>query len=588
MNVMFKRGTQRDLQNYINGTTQAVEGSFYLTTDTNRLYIGKKVGDVVKAVAVNQGVITVSSLTALQNVTAEAGQFYYVSGSNILCVWNGTTWVQINPDTNTYITKRETSEETGYTGFSVVQDVITQQVESGGELDDDGTTWISKFAVEGKDGVNVTVETFTDKNNKTYPRLVISQDAYTLKAATDVTGASATITLSDGHSNDVVTLKGGDNVTFDKPATGADETIIIKSHNTSLAGGTGSEASNSLTFNATGVLSSTVKDSDGNEVTGTVTPIISYAPDSDGTATLTAKFNNGTAALSVYSKAQVDDKFRGLNSMVYRGTVGDTGSISVLPTTNVSIGDTYKFVEEMAVGTSTVRIGDIAIARTKDGGPEGSDGYIASNNISWDIIPSGDDAQQDTTYWTEAIATGTQLMEADGGNGTSKGGIQIVDRESTTPTATTYLTVTNDSSVNAGDKNKINKVIVAHKEQAAITAPGSTGNTTQVEQNAGEGIDLTIPVLSYDKAGHITRVESKTYKLTDTLQKYDLEYLKINSANSTFSTSGELTATATVQASLLDTILSTRDTVQFKITSSTITLNASGDDLVMDIEWGTF
>ena len=582
MNVMFKRGTQADLLKYINGTTQAVEGSFYLTSDTNRLYIGKKVGDVVKAVAVNQGVITVSSLTALQNITAEAGQFYYVSGANSLCVYNGQTWVQINPDTNTYITGRVTNSETGY-DFPVIQDVITQQTESGGELDEDGTTFVSKFAAEGTNGVNVTVDTFTDARGVSYPRLIISQDAYTLKSATDQTGSSATITLGDGHSSDKITLKGSDNVSFE--TTGAnDETIIIKSHNTTLNPyATDSEASNSLSFDANGRLTSTVKDSDGNEVTDNVTPIIAYAPDADGTATLTAKFESGTAALSVYSKAQVDEKFRGLNSMVYKGTVGDTGSIAALPTTNVSVGDTYKFVEQMVVGTSEVRIGDVAIAR----GTEGSDGYI-SGTISWDIIPSGDDAAQDTTYLMQSLDAGSQLMENDGGNGTSKGGIQIVDKDSANSTATTYLTVTNDSSVATGTKNVINKVVVAHKEQPNIAESGSTGNTTQVDQDAGSDVSVVIPVLSYDKAGHITKVESKTYNLKDTKFEYDLEYLKIASATTTFSTNGELTATAKVEASLLDVFESTRDTAFFNIKSSTITLNANGDDLVMDIEWGTF
>ena len=581
MNVMFKRGTQADLLKYINGTTQAVEGSFYLTSDTNRLYIGKKVGDVVKAVAVNQGVITVSSLTALQNITAEAGQFYYISGANILCVWNGQTWVQINPDTNTYITGRTTDKETGY-DFPVIQDIIIQQTESGGELDEDEVQFISKFAVDGSDGVNVTIDTFTDSKGKTYPRLIISQDAYTLKSSTDATGTSATLTLSDGHSSDAVTLKGGDNVSFE--TTGAnDGTIIIKSHNTSLDTSGNSDAANSLAFDANGKLTSTITDSDGNSVSSNVIPIIAYAPDADGTATLTAKFQSGTAALSVYSKAQVDEKFRGLNAMVYKGTVGDTGAFAALPTSSVSVGDTYKFVSEMLVGTTEVRVGDIAIAR----GTEGSDGYI-SGTVSWDIIPSGDDAQKDTLYWAQSIAAGTQLMEDDGGNGTSKGGIQIVDRDSSNTTGDVYLNVTNDTSINTGTKNVINKVVVSHKEQPNISSSGTTGNTTQVDQGSGEDVSLTIPVLSYDKAGHITKVESKTYNLKDTKFEYDLEYLKIASATSSFSTNGELTATAKVEASLLDVFESTRDTAFFNIKSSTITLNANGDDLVMDIEWGVF
>ena len=62
-NVMFKRGAQSDLAKYLStGSSQAIDGAFYLTSDTNRLYVGKDLGSGnIKAVPVNQGVITVES-----------------------------------------------------------------------------------------------------------------------------------------------------------------------------------------------------------------------------------------------------------------------------------------------------------------------------------------------------------------------------------------------------------------------------------------------------------------------------------------------------------------------------------------------
>ena len=62
-NVMFKRGAQSDLAKYLStGGSQAIDGAFYLTSDTNRLYVGKDLGSGnIKAVPVNQGVITVES-----------------------------------------------------------------------------------------------------------------------------------------------------------------------------------------------------------------------------------------------------------------------------------------------------------------------------------------------------------------------------------------------------------------------------------------------------------------------------------------------------------------------------------------------
>lgn len=98
-NVCFKRGTQAALS-----SATASDGTFYLTTDTHRLYVAQ--GNEI--VPVNEGVITVANVAALQNIAADltansglAGSFYYATAENVLCVWNGKKWVQINPDTNT-------------------------------------------------------------------------------------------------------------------------------------------------------------------------------------------------------------------------------------------------------------------------------------------------------------------------------------------------------------------------------------------------------------------------------------------------------------------------------------------------------
>lgn len=110
--IKFLRGTQGNLDALIqNG--KATEGAFYLTSDTNRLYIGKTISGegenaVIKPVSVNQGVISVSTLKDLPGEENNAsaikvpGEFYYVTGTeadplNILCVYNGKTWVQVNP-----------------------------------------------------------------------------------------------------------------------------------------------------------------------------------------------------------------------------------------------------------------------------------------------------------------------------------------------------------------------------------------------------------------------------------------------------------------------------------------------------------
>ena len=90
LNLKFLRGLQNSLP------TTGTDGYFYLTTDTHRLYTSID----GKVVPVNEGVVTVANLAALTSITdAKAGDFFYCTEENILCVFNGQTFVQINPDT---------------------------------------------------------------------------------------------------------------------------------------------------------------------------------------------------------------------------------------------------------------------------------------------------------------------------------------------------------------------------------------------------------------------------------------------------------------------------------------------------------
>jgi hypothetical protein len=117
--ISFLQGTQDKLDALIiNGG--AKEGSFYLTNDTHRLYIGKTVNGKVIPVPVNQGVISVETTDELVAKTKTAGEFYYITGTvkdpaNILCVYNGQELIQINADTfiDTYVSKNDTGLSRG-------------------------------------------------------------------------------------------------------------------------------------------------------------------------------------------------------------------------------------------------------------------------------------------------------------------------------------------------------------------------------------------------------------------------------------------------------------------------------------------
>nr|DAF40590.1 MAG TPA: hypothetical protein [Caudoviricetes sp.] len=108
-NVGFLRGSQANLNTLMTSKTGIKEGSFYLTNDTNRLYFGKSATELV---ALNEGVITVAAIADLPSgadLSNEIGHFYYATAENILCVYNGSQWVQINPDTDTQVSSVNTA-----------------------------------------------------------------------------------------------------------------------------------------------------------------------------------------------------------------------------------------------------------------------------------------------------------------------------------------------------------------------------------------------------------------------------------------------------------------------------------------------
>lgn len=96
INLMFRRGLQANLP------ASAVDGTIYFATDTGRMFVG--VGESL--VAVSEDIKTYANIAALPS-TANSGDWAYAAAENALAYYNGTKWVQVNPDT-------------GATGFEVV------------------------------------------------------------------------------------------------------------------------------------------------------------------------------------------------------------------------------------------------------------------------------------------------------------------------------------------------------------------------------------------------------------------------------------------------------------------------------------
>lgn len=528
-NVGFKLGTQAKVDALLKTPgTSVVEGSFYLTSDTHRLYIGQKAtaSDTnAQLFPVNEGVITVTNIADLPNVSESdkpvyAGRFYYVTNGNILCVHNGKSWVQINANTDTVIDSHSYSIEDG---------TITDNIHLSNGKEQNAT-----FTVTGANGVQIS---------GTGTTLTITGDKYSLSST--VASNKATVKLDSANTtNDTsVVLAGGDNVTITQDA-GTKE-VTIKSNNTKLNSLTGKAVAEGFTIEG--------NNSDGSKATAaTINPQIKVGK----TTQPIAKFVDGTATLDVYSTKDIDDKMKALNAMVYKGTLGKTGTVTALPTSNICIGDTYLAAENVTINEHTVYAGSLIIAR----GTEDASGFITTKTLVWDIVESTKDA--DTQYNFQTIEGGIKLHSSTGGNAGQlviNGGTDVA-----------VATASSDASANQ-------TLTVNHK---AVTRADSTDPDLSQTKNSTTDVTVITGVTT-STTGHVTGVKTRKIKLVDS--NTTLKSI----SNAVTAASNIATVTSTVKGTL-GAGADTSATGTFKVASTSMTVTGSSNQVNIDLTWGTF
>lgn len=575
-NVAFKRGLEtslaKSLYNYAGAdAVQVTEGTFYLTSDTNRLYIGKSIdGKGVRAVPVNQGALPVPSVDALPSAEAAIpGQFYYVSSSNILCVSSNGKWVQINPNTDTSLSTRTTTgvvHTAGGKTFVQVKDVIT---------DTSSNSFTGHYGIEGGVGLEVTVTEVTDGLAK-YPVIKLTPAVYKVSAVVNESAAggkgAVDIVVNDGSADDVhkstITFTSGSNVTM---TSGGEGKVTVAAKDTTLK-----QATSSMGFDANGKLSVIIDDTDGNTVTVDATPKIKL-----GNNATEYTFNGAVATLPVYTKAEVDAIKKDLNAMHYKGTAKN----GVLATT-ASIGDTYKIVgNEFQIATNVVnnasdlsydttkanvnlKHGDLIIATGTE-----VEGVITAATLKWDVVESGEQGYVNTTY---------RIVKASSGHG-----FEFQDRNGKvteakfTVESNGYMAVSSSAS---GAENENIVLTLNHKEQANIPAAVNKEAGEKQTQTKTQSLTFSIPVLSYDKAGHLTKVEYQEYTVVDT-------HVTVASKGTLGSAkNGVATISHIIDIDSIEHIM------QMQIASSSLKVSTSESTVdgkpvtkvTIDLEWGTF
>lgn len=196
----FKVGTQSRINTMLaaGASAGADHGTFYLAEDTHRLYVGN---EDTSLSPVNEGIITVETMADLRNVTGDAGQFYYVTGTidqplNILCVHNGQGWVQINSYEDTYVSD-----------FSYV--AVDLSTNDGIEVDgvitnSNNVPKTGRFYIKGENGTIISQSTTNitvGSNTVAVPIITVTGDQYNLSAENTGNVANKAIKLKLDSTN---------------------------------------------------------------------------------------------------------------------------------------------------------------------------------------------------------------------------------------------------------------------------------------------------------------------------------------------------------------------------------------------------
>ena len=541
-NVMFKRGLSTALP--VTGNA----GSFYLTTDTNRLYVCNTEGG--NLVELNQSINTVETIGQLPTGTtgAQKGQYYYVSGSNVLAYYDGTQWKQINPDATLVDNKENTVVEGNNNAVKV-----TSTVE-----DTEDHSSIGHVTFTGTDAVT----TKTSENNTVIIDAHDTKYDLTSGAATINEKVAAKIVLGsdiESETDTEVNVYGGANITVENTVDG------IKISAADAANMYNDSVEHA--YDATGAHTVTVTDGDGAKVSNKVTPTIKYGENADSSVVFVGGNDTPTATLDVYTTEEVDSLISMADAMHYRGIVTADTAATKLSFATAQNGDTYKVGEKLTTPVYA-EIGDLVIAK----GTEVDGSLAGASDAVWEVIPSGDSQVISASVIAETIHKFTIEDNATGAAG-NIGSIEFFDDGEEGNIKITSAAVANDTGI---------EVTVSHGKANANTASNVEHNVANdVAQTAENEAEFTaVTTLSYDKNGHIVSAKTGTLKVVDTHNHL------VSNEYATEGGSNEIGTAVQVTNTIVANDESKAGT--FTLDSDTLKLSQNNGTISIDMIWGSF
>lgn len=533
-NVMFKRGLSAALPK-----TGLIEGAFYLTTDTDKLYV---CNDGKNLSLLNQVVHNVANIAALPAIADVAvGEFYYCLAENVLATKKAasdTQWTQINGDTITQISGMDTSV-TASNNVATLKQTVKATVKDKTYANSSATSSVTftgagSVAVTGS-GTNITI-TGTDTNT-----------TYSLGTAAKTDGGSIILTGSDTKTSTVTITS------TDAANTGLKITSDAKGGIAIDATGLASKVSNAgitsvgNTFDTDGKFTTAIATGSGSVSSAAITPKIKL-----GTNATEYVFASGTATLPVYTKTEVDTKidtyFKAADAMVYKGTVSKAAD---LPTTNVECGWTYKVAAAGTYAGVSCKVGDLIIAKVD---------AATATDATWDVVPSGDEQ----TITGAASNTGITISDGAG----ILAGITMANGDCTT--------------ISGSNSGGVATIKVNHNKVTGTLASGSTADVTQAKGESAEFKAIT--AIQRDAYGHVTGTTVKTFTGIDTHNTVTAVGM-----STTHDATGA-TVTTTIAQSEADAVSTTFkvSSDNLTVTNATTTGSTGAASLKINLEWGSF
>lgn len=553
-NVLFKRGLQADLP--VSGDNSVVDGALYFTTDTKRLFLGNG----TNMLPIAEGIQVVTSVSELPTASQHQGEFYFITGSNILAWSDGSTWLQTNPNTKLKADQRA-ALSTDTTDIGKVKLEFE---------DTDGTKVVGSFKIAAGTS-NVTIG--RDSNDGSLTISVDPDTTYELKTvggASDNAEDDIVLQLDSSKANDdsSIALKNSNSVTVKRDqSTGAISFDINPNGvggitSTDIIEGSGA-ITNGTPASPNGFTSEIVL-SNGQKKYASTDPTIKYGEN----AAQEVHFVSGIATLNVPTRSELADAIselrQNINAMTYMGTAGSAEQITGATLHN---GDVYLADSQFTIGSDAVEPGYLVVVQGTE-----VDGVIPAGNATYAVV-SGN--RTDTQYQVATVSHGIDV----------KSGNQIVGEIKLTAGNAIELVDTTSANANAApETTNVNSIEVKHaniaRNDTHIPASGATdddrGSETAVQTARTPMTFMVVDQVTTNDQGHVTAVNYKKVTVQDST-------LNVG-AFTTTSTAANNVATVQMQSGGTDKLA-----LQFKLASTgSINVTGSGDTTTIDVVWGSF